>query len=286
MAPTPAETLSSELGALRAAAGLVAHGASPRVVLETVARHVASAVPANYLEILQFTGGSHPHVVAAWSGATETIIDLNRWPLAEDEVARCILETQASTRVETEGRVSDATSEVTRKRFAITSSVGVPVTVDGVVWGAILVHSTAGESLPAETESRLAAFTNLIASVIANSRARAAFEELASEQTTLFQVAELVARGAPPDDVFAAIAEGLGRLIDVEGAKMVRFEPDDMATFVASWGELGGGIGVGTRLSTRGSSVTCQIRETGRPARVDDYGTVDGDIARCSDRSG
>ncbi|CAN5273377.1 hypothetical protein BH11ACT3_BH11ACT3_26520 [soil metagenome] len=277
MAQAPADGLASELGALRAAAGLVAHGASPRVVLETVARHVATAIPADYLEILQFTSGAHPEVVAAWTATDDTIIDLNRWALADDDVAQAIVTTAASTR--RENIASDASSEVTRSRFAIASSVGVPVIVDDGVWGAILVHSTSGQPLPAGTESRLGSFTDLIASVIANSRARAAFEELAAEQTALFRVAELVARGTPPDDIFAAIAEELGGLVNVEGAKMVRFDPDDMATFVSSWGELGGGIPVGTRLSTRGTSVTCQIRETGGPARVDDYDTVDGDIA-------
>lgn len=279
MGQTSADALTSELGALRAAAGLVAQGASPRAVLETVARHVASAVSANFLEILQFTSGTHPEVIAAWSDAADTVIDLNRWSLADDEVSRRIADTRAATRVTREHAVTDSASEVTRNRFAITCSVGVPVTSAGVVWGAIIVHSTAEESLPPDTESRLAAFTDLISSVIANSRARSSFEELAAEQTALFRVAELVARGTPPDDVFAAIAEELGRVIGVEGAKMVRFEPDDMATFVASWGELGGGIPAGMRLSTRGTSVTCQIRETGGPARVDDFGRADGEIA-------
>ncbi|WP_185201778.1 GAF domain-containing sensor histidine kinase [Glaciihabitans sp. INWT7] len=254
------------------------------MVLETVARHVSSAIPANFLEILQFTSGAHPEVVAAWGEADDTLIDLNRWALADDELAQVIVETAAPTRVESV--VFDASSQVTRHRFAIASSVGVPIAVDDAVWGAILVHSTSGQALPAGTESRLVAFTDLISSVISNSRARAAFEELAAEQTALFRVAELVARGTPPDHIFATIAEELGRLIDVEGAKMARFEPDDMATFVASWGVLGGNIPVGARLSTRGTSVTCQVRETGSPARVDDYTRVDGEIAEVQRGAG
>lgn len=159
----PSNPLESELDALRAAAALVAHGASPRVVLDTVARHVASAVGANYLEILQFVDGTHPNVVAAWSDGKNTIVDLNRWLLADDDVATRLVETRAPTRVETGEIVSDATSVVTRKRFAIRCSVGVPVVMDDQIIGALFVHSATGTSLPPETESRLTGFTDLIA---------------------------------------------------------------------------------------------------------------------------
>ena len=51
-------------------------------------------------------------------------------------------------------------------------------------------------------------------------------------------MATLVAREAPPAEVFAAVAEELGRLLDVAATRLVRYEQDETATIVSSWGAL------------------------------------------------
>ena len=53
----------------------------------------------------------------------------------------------------------------------ITSGVGVPVVVEGSLWGVMAVASSAKAPLPPGTEARLAAFTELIAMAIANAEA-------------------------------------------------------------------------------------------------------------------
>ena len=69
------------------------------------------------------------------------------------------------------------------------------------------------EPLPADTEARLAGFTELAATAIANAQARAELRGFAEEQAALRRVAVLVARAAPPEEVFAAVAEEAGRLL-------------------------------------------------------------------------
>src|SRR5262249_28032996 len=54
----------------------------------------------------------------------------------------------------------------------MTSGVGAPVVVEGSLWGVMAVASSA-EELPPGTEARLAAFTELIATAIANAQAHA-----------------------------------------------------------------------------------------------------------------
>jgi hypothetical protein len=49
------------------------------------------------------------------------------------------------------------------------------------------------------TEARLASFTELLATAIANAESRAGLARLAEEQAALRRVATLVARGAPPE---------------------------------------------------------------------------------------
>jgi signal transduction histidine kinase len=56
----------------------------------------------------------------------------------------------------------------------IRASVGVPISVQGPLWGVMIVASRREMSLPAGTEARLAGFTELVATAIANAEARAA----------------------------------------------------------------------------------------------------------------
>ncbi|MBK4348792.1 sensor histidine kinase [Lacisediminihabitans changchengi] len=268
----------AELAALRAAVGLVSDGTSSRVVLETIARYVAAALSPNYLEILQFEGDDHTSVIAAWATSRFGIVYLDRWDLDDDSLARRIEQSHAPARLERVGGPDAGAMDSPADRASITSSVGVPILVGEQVWGALFVHSVGSAPLPPDTESRLSGFTELIASVIASSRAQAQFQELAADQTALLRVAELVARGSAPADVFAAVAEELGRVLLVDGAQLVRYDDDDMATFVASWGPLEAGLPTGTRLRSAGNSVTGRIYSSSLPARVDDYATVAGEV--------
>ena len=81
---------------------------------------------------------------------------------------------------------------------ATRSAVGVPVVVDGAFWGVIAVGTREAEPFPADLEDRLADFTELVATAIANSQAHEQLTQLADEQAALRRVATLVAEGATP----------------------------------------------------------------------------------------
>jgi signal transduction histidine kinase len=59
------------------------------------------------------------------------------------------------------------------REFGVRASVGVPISVGGRLWGCMFVGSTQ-EPMPAGTEARLAGFTELAATAIANAEAQAA----------------------------------------------------------------------------------------------------------------
>jgi len=96
----------------------------------------------------------------------------------------------------------------------------------------------------------------------------------AAEHAALRRVATLVANGAPPAEVFAAVAEGVAELLDVPAISMVRFDRDGTASKVAGWGESP--FPVGSRWALDDPSVMALTAETGRPARIDDYAKVPG----------
>lgn len=57
---------------------------------------------------------------------------------------------------------------------------------------------------------------------------------LAEEQAALRRVATLVARGVPAGELFRAVIEEVGRLLSVENVHLLRYEPNDAATVLAS----------------------------------------------------
>src|SRR5262249_28088452 len=120
------------------------------------------------------------------------------------------------------------------REFGFRAAVGVPVSVEGRLWGVVVVGSRA-EPLPAGTEGGLAWFPEMAATAIANAKARVELRGFAEEQAALRRVATLVARAAPPKEVFAAVTEEAGRVLNAVHSGMGRYDPDGASRVVASW---------------------------------------------------
>jgi signal transduction histidine kinase len=73
-------------------------------------------------------------------------------------------------------RVDDYTGPVgeVARSVGIRASVGVPINVEGRLWGIMIVASTHEAPLPADTETRLAGFTELVGAAIANAEGQVA----------------------------------------------------------------------------------------------------------------
>jgi HAMP domain-containing protein len=106
-------------------------------------------------------------------------------------------------------------------------------------------------------------FNTMAASV---ERTQAELARVAEEQSALRRVATLVARGVAPADVFAAVTEEVGVLLDADLAHMARFETDGTATGIAGWSRGAEGVPIGRHVSLRGESATASVQRTGRAA--------------------
>jgi signal transduction histidine kinase len=93
-----------------------------------------------------------------------------RWPLGGKNVSTVVFETGRSARIDSYGDASGRLGVAMRER-GLASSVGAPIVVEGHVWGVMTLASTE-RPLPADTEARLASFTELVATAIANAEAR------------------------------------------------------------------------------------------------------------------
>jgi signal transduction histidine kinase len=100
--------------------------------------------------------------------------------------------------------------------------------------------------------------------------AQASQRRLADEQAALRRVATLVAQGLPTREIFETVTREIGLLCDADVARMERFETDGDVTAIAAWSrDARAQLAVGARFALEGLSIAAQVRETGRPARVD-----------------
>ena len=264
-------------------ATLVAQGVPASELFGAVAEAVGRLLGTDLAGLLRYESDDTVTVLGGWSAAGEHVEVGGRWPLDPHGLEVTISRTGRPARIDDLSEVPGRTAAVARDELGIGSSVGCPIVVERRVWGALFVHSTRAAPLPADTESRLENFTELVATAMANAHARAQADRLADEQAALRRVATLVAREAAPAEVFAAVAEEVARLLRVDRIAMVRYEPDGTATVVAHHGEPDARFPVGTSLTFEREhvegNVAALVLDTGRPARVDDYANATGSLA-------
>jgi signal transduction histidine kinase len=209
-------------------------------------------------------------VVAAWSSTGAAVPVGTRVGVGGRNVPTLVFQTGRAARLDDYAGVSGAAADVARE-FGFRAAVGAPISVEGRLWGVMAVASTHEQPLPADTEARLAGFTELAATAIANAQARVELRGFAEEQAALRRVATLVARAASPQEVFAAVTAEVGRVLSADGTIMSRYEPEDAATVVGVWSSTGAAAPapVGSRFELGGRNVHTLVFQTARPARTD-----------------
>jgi signal transduction histidine kinase len=141
------------------------------------------------------------------------------------------------------------------------------------------------EPFPVGAEKRVAEFTELVATAIANADARAELRRLADEQAALRRVATLVAEAAAPTRVFDAVVVEVAQLLEANQVGMMRAEDSREITIVAQRGQNPDFVRVGMRLPLDGESVTSRVLRTGHSARLSHYERQPGTIADIARRS-
>src|SRR3981081_1064823 len=83
-----------------------------------------------------------------------------------------------------------------------------------------------------------------------------------AELSALRRIAILVAEGVRPQNLFAVVAEEVGRVVDVPLVRIARYEADHTTTECASFSTQGSTIPFGTRSSLEGTNVLRIVRES------------------------
>ena len=264
--------LAEHQAGLRRVATLVARGANPVEVFDAVYYEMARCMHVTDARLSRYDDDKTATILTArHEPGMQNLSGGTRLTLADDELLSKVL----------------STGQPARQGAAIRTALGVPVIVDGRVWGVLSAGSAEREPLSSDSEARIADFADLVATAIANTAAREQLDasrerlrasrdrlrQLARHQTALRRVAELVAREAEPAEVFNAVAEEMATVLDVYNATVARYDGDDIV--IAALGrpevDLPNPPAVGERFPLDGDHVAVTVRRTGRPARMDSH---------------
>ena len=278
--------LAEEQAALRRVATLVARGLPEEELFAAVTEEVGRVLLVDVAALSRYESDQTLTNLALWDATGATFAGASkRHPLGGQNTSTLVFKTGRPARIDAYPGASDSLATVI-SGVGVRSSVGAPISVEGRLWGVIHAASTGEQPLPADTEARLASFTELVATAIANAESRVALARLVEEQAALRRVATLAARGASPEQVFAPVTKEVGQLLPVDFADLSRYEPDGTITILATWGITGAVLPSGARLRLGGKNLSTVVAETGASARIESYADASGPIGAAARKAG
>jgi PAS domain S-box-containing protein len=261
------ERLAAEQSALRRVAERIAAQPPPDEVFALVTQELGRLLGVDMVRTIRFEPDGSATVMAASGMAEDPIPPGTNAPIPSGSVIDKVSRTSRPARVDDYAKVGGPIGARLGEQ-GVGSAAGGPIVVDGRLWGA-MVACKAAETLPPDTEERVAQFAELVSTAISNVESRNEVERLAAEQSALRRVAELIARQAPSEQVFDLVTDELSHLLDVRWVRTVRFEPDGSATILAARDAVDNPTLAGANVPVPTGSVVDQVIRTARPARVD-----------------
>jgi PAS domain S-box-containing protein len=177
--------LAAEQAALRRVATLVAGNARPEEVFQTVTEEVCRLLNLRTAVLHRFESATSSTIVGTFGMEEGGSLEFGSEIELELGAALEVLQTGTAARCEYAEMDGDDAAELLRLGYV--RSVGVPITVAGATWGALVVVLREDETLPIATEHRLAAFAELVALAVASAHAR---EELAASRLRIVEASD------------------------------------------------------------------------------------------------
>jgi sugar diacid utilization regulator len=159
--------LAAEQAALRRLATLVARGVEPVEVFGAVADEMRRCVPADTAGLWRFesdreitivAAAADPEALAKWPVGTRT-------PVEGNTLAALVQRSGRPARIDSYDNVAGSIAARVRA-VGVSAAVGVPIIVDGRVWGLAAVGSLQHGAMPADTEVHVVRFAELIATAV------------------------------------------------------------------------------------------------------------------------
>lgn len=284
--PSELSPLAQRHHVLRRAAMLVAHGASPEKVFSSVADELARCLNADTAAMFRIeTDGAivlfeqHTTQPQATAGFARGLI------LEADDITEMALRNGRRARMDTQENLAGALA-ARLQSLGLQSPIAAPIIVENRAWGVLVTGSSHGEALAQQAESSVEDLADLIATAIANAAARNELQTsrdslcaLAARQDALRRLATLVARGAGPEECFAAVATEMALCLEVEKAEVFRCEDDGGAIAVSCQASPGTPhISIGERITPEDHGVAAALLRTGFAATMDGHEDTAGSV--------
>jgi PAS domain S-box-containing protein len=176
--------LADEQASLRRVATLVAGEAPPDRVFQAVTEEVCALLGLRSALLLRYEDGQTAAIVGKF-GDPHGEFELGDLLQLEEGAALNVLRTGGAVRVD----YADLPGGIARRmrEHGFRSSVGVPISLAGATWGALVAGLRADERLPRETERRLEAFAELVAIALGSAHAR---DELAASRLRIVEASD------------------------------------------------------------------------------------------------
>ena len=178
------QRLAAEQAALRRVATRVAGNAPPDEVFQLVTEEACRLLGLRTGVLHRFENERTSTIVGKFGGLTAQF-ELGNVVTIEEGAAREVLHTGAPARSDYNTLPGEGAAAL--RELGFRGSVGVPIIVAGVTWGALVVALRQDEVLPAETEYRLLAFAELVALAVASAQAR---EELGASRLRIVEASD------------------------------------------------------------------------------------------------
>jgi PAS domain S-box-containing protein len=164
-----ARALANEQAALRRVATLVAQGASPEELFSAVALEVAGVIDIPVVGVSRYEADG-TFTILGIAGETNFTFG-SRWPVEEEGIAGMIRATGRPSRRDDYTSMPGPLGDALREDLMV-STLGVPIVVEGSIWGFMIAAAKPGRPIPTDTEERLARFTELVATAVSNATTR------------------------------------------------------------------------------------------------------------------
>jgi sugar diacid utilization regulator/uncharacterized protein YoaH (UPF0181 family) len=193
--------LVAEQAALRRVATLVARGVGSLEVFGAVAEEMRRCVPADTAGLWRFESDREITIVAA-AAAPEA---LARWPvgtrtpLEDNTIAALVQRSGQPARMDSYENVAGPIAARVRA-VGVSAAVGVPIIVDGRVWGLAAVGTLQPGPMPAGTEARIGRFAELIATALVAGCRDEQKQQLLAEGSQRLSLVDALLEGRAFDD--------------------------------------------------------------------------------------
>jgi PAS domain S-box-containing protein len=165
--------LAAEQAALRRVAVLVASDEPPEHVFSAVTQEICSLLGIPTVVLERFDDERTATVVGHYSESGSSGFPVGSTVKLEAGLsAEHVYRTGTAKRVDYEGLSGEVARQMRASGYRAT--VAVPITLAGRTWGALIAALREGETLPGDTERRMAAFADLVALVLTTATARQA----------------------------------------------------------------------------------------------------------------